>query len=94
MRRRIRLATEGKIRKTLLRHIRMLMPFVGTQGIQGADAQYAHDSAEDIGLFEVKIDQLLSFFLNEIDGVPKVCNRQAGRHSHRVIETVTGESQT
>ncbi len=66
---RIKPAFQREIGKALLGHIWMFVPLVGTERIERADAENANHTTEDVGLFEVQVDQFLSPFLNEIDRI-------------------------
>ena len=51
----------------LLGHVRVFMFLVRTDGVKRANAENADDGAENVGLFEVKIDPFCGFVFHEFD---------------------------
>ncbi len=71
---RIKTTLQGKIREPLLRYVGMFMAFVWTERIKSAYSHNANDSAEDIGLFEVKVKQVFRLLFDKFNGIPEVGN--------------------
>lgn len=69
------------------------MAFVWAERVESTNPKNAYDSAENVSLFEVKLDQLLSLFFHKLDGALNVHNGEAGRERYRLVEAIRRKSQ-
>lgn len=65
--RRCQLSAKRQIGEALLRHVGVLVFFVGADGMKAANAEDANDRAKDVRLFEVQVDQIGGFTLDVFD---------------------------
>ncbi len=63
----VELASEGQIRKSLLRYIGMFMPLIWAYRVQRSNSEHSDDATENICLFEVQVYEISSPLLHELD---------------------------
>lgn len=87
LRRWIEPASQRKIGEPLLGYIGMLVLLVGAKGVKGLGTHNADDSAENVGLLEINVNEFSRSVLHMLDGFANVANTQLRRKGYGAIET-------